>query len=264
MATLGINTATAQILNILSSFASCIEPQGLTELSQKLGLTKNKTYRALRTLVEQGYLVKDISGSRYDLGYRVFEIHGNSIEEFDIRALCAPYLRRIHELTGESAFVSIIVGRNHLTIDGVEAQGRRVSNPHGMLVPLYASCASRAMLPFLHDSEIDEYIRSLPVPFKRFTPTTLTTPDELWDEIRKVRARGYAEGLSDHFVGGTNVAFPVLDSTGRPHAAITLNAPAERFSKQQLKKLMPAILEIIAELNTLSRLHPVEYTVRFD
>jgi IclR family transcriptional regulator, KDG regulon repressor len=264
MPALGINTATAQILNILSSFGSCIEPQGPTELSQKLGLTKNRTYRALRALVGQGYLIKDPSDNRYDLGYRVLEIQGKSSDEFDMRSLCAPHLRRIHELTGESVFLSIIVGRNHLTIDGVEAQGRRVSHPHGLLVPLHASCASRALLPFLHDAEIEEYIRVTPAPFKRFTPSTITTPDELWAEVRKVRAKGYAEGMGDHFVGGINVAFPVLDSTGRPHAAITLNASTERFSQDQLNRLMPDIIAIVSELNAHSRLHPVEYTARFD
>ena len=54
-----LNKATVRVLQVLSSFASEASGFGVTELAVALGMTKNMTYRALTTLVEQGYLSYD-------------------------------------------------------------------------------------------------------------------------------------------------------------------------------------------------------------
>jgi DNA-binding IclR family transcriptional regulator len=218
--------------------------------------------RALGTLMEQGYVVRDESRTRYQLGHGVLDLHARAVE-LDIRALCEPALRRLHDLTGESVFLSIIVGRNHVTIDSVEAHGVKVShNPPGLPVPLHASPASRVLLAFLGDAEIDEYIR-LASPLKRFTATTLTDPAKLREEVQLVRRQRYAKGYGDHYTAGTYIAFPVLDSEERPHAAITVGGPRERFTQQRVDELLPAMLEIMEELNRKSRMHPVTSIVMF-
>ncbi len=220
-------------------------------------------YRALSTLLEQGYVVRDASGARYELGYRVLDLNTGQVEELDVRALCGPAMRQLHELTSESVFLSIIVGRNHVTIDGVEAHGLKVShNPRGLPVPLHASPASRVLLSFLHDDEIAQYIRASS-PLRKFTERTITDPAKLWDEVRLVRRQRYAKGYGDHYTAGTYVAFPVLDGSERPHAAITVGGPIGRFTQARVDELLPAMLRIMEELNLQSRLYPATSMVIF-
>lgn len=260
----GINKATLRTLNVLSAYLHRTEPYGVTELSQDLGITKNMAFRALTTLLEHGYTVRDATGTRYDLGLGVLWLRGNGLdEEFDIRAACAPFLQQYHAATGESAFLSVIVGHNHVTIDGVEAHGVRVSHSRrGLLVPLHASPASRVLLAFLSDEEIAEYIR-VASPLKRFTATTITRPDKLWEEVRKVRRQGFARGYGDHYAGATYISFPVLDVTGRPHAAITIGGPPDRLDEARIETLLPALRRITQALNEQTRLYPSSATVLF-
>lgn len=188
---------------------------------------------------------------------------GASEQQFDIRELCAPFLRRIHEATGESVFVSVIIGPNHVTIDSVEAYGVRVRrHPRGLLVPLHASPASRALLSFLSDEEIEEYIKAAS-PLKRFTASTITDPKQLWQEIELVRSRRIAWGYGDHYDNATYVAFPVLDAVGRPHAAITLGAPADRLSNDDIERLLPTLRPILDELNRVSTMFYADARVFF-
>jgi DNA-binding IclR family transcriptional regulator len=260
----GTNKATLRTLNVLSAYISRTAPYGVTELSNDLGMTKNMAFRALATLLEHGYTVRDADGSRYDLGHGVLWLQGaGADEELDIRAVCAPFLQRYHEATGESAFLSVIVGRNHVTIDSVEAHGVRVSHRRrGLLVPLHASPASRVLLSFLSDDEIAEYIR-VASPLKRFTPTTIARADKLWDEVRKVRRQGFARGYGDHYAHANYISFPVLDVTGRPHAAITIGGPPDRLSKKRIEALLPELLRITKTLNEQTRLYPSSATVLF-
>ena len=99
------NKATVRVLQVLSQFIGRRTSWGVTELSQALGLSKNMVYRALSTLLEQGYVVRDATGARYELGFRVLELGAGDVEEPDVRALCGPAMRQLHQLTGESVFL---------------------------------------------------------------------------------------------------------------------------------------------------------------
>ena len=220
-------------------------------------------FRALDTLTELGYLVRDASGTGYDIGWRPLALSAGAEDEPDIRTLCRPFLERLYMLTQETVYLSVIVGKHQLVVDGVEAAGVRVGyTPRNLLVPLHAGPASRTLLSFLTDDEVAQYIKSAS-PLKRFTETTITNQDSLWQEVRLVRLRGYATGYGDHYKGATYIGFPVLDASGRPHAAVSVAAPAERLTPSRLKSLLPAILEIIAELNEVSHLYPAHLTIDF-
>jgi DNA-binding IclR family transcriptional regulator len=143
---------------------------------------------------------------------------------------------------------SIPMGPNLVTIDGVDHTGRRFLRVNWVPVPLHASPGSRAILSFLHDDEIEEYIR-LAAPLRRITPTTITDPDKLRAEVRLVRRKGYAIGYEDRVVGSNFVSFPVLDEFGRPHGAITIGGPKERFTKDKMYALIPQLADVMAELN---------------
>src|ERR1700734_4099143 len=64
------NKATVRILSVLSAFAKDNSANGVTELSEQLGMSKNMVYRALTTLTELGYLVRNDDNKKYELGYR--------------------------------------------------------------------------------------------------------------------------------------------------------------------------------------------------
>src|SRR4030088_340891 len=107
------NQAAQRVLSVLSAFGGPERDLGVTELAQRLGMNKNMVHRALTTLAADGYVGRDPGRARYQLGSRVLVLRGDA-DEFDIRALCRPALEELHGLTGESVFLSIIVGRSRV------------------------------------------------------------------------------------------------------------------------------------------------------
>src|SRR4029077_17554686 len=87
------NKATARILRVLSTYVSEADDFGVSELNQRLGMTKNMVHRALPTLAEQGYLLRNTAG-RYELGYRILELQNLAQAEPDFRSLAAPFMRQ--------------------------------------------------------------------------------------------------------------------------------------------------------------------------
>jgi DNA-binding IclR family transcriptional regulator len=224
-------------------------------------MTKNMIHRALKTLARYGYLVRDETGTRYQLGPGVLALGRLGLESLNLPKLTEPYLQRMQELSDETMSLAVRSGRNAVTIAGVRGRGdiaRRV--PFGRVMPLHVTPASRAILAFLPDEEIDAYLAQGPL--ERFTQHTLVTPEQIWNEVRTVRDLGYAVWFADRATHGANgLAFPVLASDGSPHGSVTMAGPPDRITNERLGELVPGLEEIAAELNRHSSLYPPEHPV---
>ncbi len=247
------NKATARVLAVVAAFTDGAPSLGVSELARRLGMTKSMVHRALTTLLDEGYIVRDASGSRYQLGYRVLEFTGVTGSTPELPELCAPYMRDMFELTGETITLAVRRGPVAVTIHGIEGRGtiaRRV--PMGRVVPLHVSAAARVILGHLGDTEVEDYLHDRPL--ERVTPTTLGSPDSVWEDVRRTRERGCAYGLYDHARSAFGVAFPVLDRIGRPHGSVTVSGPRDRLTPDRLESLMPRLRAVAARLNRHSRL----------
>jgi IclR family acetate operon transcriptional repressor len=113
--------------------------------------------------------------------------------------------------------------------------------------PLHASAASRAILSCLSDAEIEDFLNRN-APLKRFTDSTLVMPDQLREEVRRIRQRGYAVSIGDYYRSGNGFSFPFVGADGHPHGAITVGAPESEFPSERAQTLLPAMLECIERL----------------
>ena len=129
-----------------------MQSHGASELSRKLGMTKNMVYRALTTLLSHGYVVRDPSGSRYQLGHRAAESGRFGFTDLDVPSLCAPFARQLVAISGETVSLVVPIGRSNVVISGVEGPGPIARGvPLRRLNPMHASSASRTILAHLTD-----------------------------------------------------------------------------------------------------------------
>jgi IclR family acetate operon transcriptional repressor len=253
------NKATARVLAVLSAFASRLdESYGVTELSETLGMTKNMIYRAVSTLTDQGFLIRDATGTRYELGLRILELQNPNSREPDLRGLCAPSMQKIYELTGETVSLSVRRGDSVVFIDGIETHKPGTwRNQIGDNRPLHSVASSRAVLAFLPDATIDDYIaRHEPM---RISDSETISPDELWSSVRQIRAQGYSQYRRKARPRMVSVAFPIWDGHDRVQGAVAVGGPQERFGDATVA-LLPQLKKIMAELNARTRLYPAAFS----
>ena len=237
------NKATTRVLNVLSLFASEQASFGVTELSQLLGITKNMAYRALTTLVDQGFLIRD--GTKYELGYGILNLVFHNFAEPDFRSIASPYIQKLHEQTGESILLSTRMQDKQVIIDGIEGQGQLVTRVKiGVSFPLHVSAASRAILASLSDGEIDRYL-ARNTPLEKHTRQTLASSESVWKDVEKTRKQGYARALEDYKSGSNSISFPILAANHQPHGAITVGGPKARLTDQIIEEKLPELNETI-------------------
>jgi len=250
------NQAAQRVLAVLSCFAGPERDLGVTELALRLGMNKNMVHRALATLAAQGFVTRAPDRTRYQLGWRVLTLAGDD-DAFDIRALARPALEELHALTGESVFLSIIVGRARVNVDWIEARGRRVSaSQRGRSVPLHCTTMSRALLACLDDREIEAYLAGA-APLTRhdetFPETAGMTAQDVWDDVARLRREGFITWRNPQQYGANYIAFPLRDTQGRPHALVTVGGPLERFGPARIAELMAPMRAILAPVEQHAR-----------
>jgi DNA-binding IclR family transcriptional regulator len=250
------NKATARILRVLSTFVAEADDFGVSELNQRLGMTKNMVHRALTTLVEQGYLVRNKAG-RYELSYRILELQNLAQAEPDFRALAAPFMRQLYELTGESVSLAVRADDFTVFIDAVETRKLGAWRTQiGALRPLHASTSGRVILSSLRDEDINAYIERR-TPMRLTRPTGVMKPADLWRSIHAIRQRGYEiarRGANPVMVAA---AFPIEGAEASLHGAIAVGGPEERFDPEG-PQIGPSLHALVDELRARTRLYASE------
>lgn len=164
------NTSVDQIFQALHYLAGAEEPVAAADIARAMGLAMSTAHRLLVTLQQSGFAERDSTGVRYELGARAYQLVHGLFRQFGVRQASLPVLRRLSELTGETAVLDVRVGWHSVRMAGVE--GWREVHPGtslGRMVPLAGSAPGRAILSTLDAGQAHRYWRwheahSHPVP----------------------------------------------------------------------------------------------------
>lgn len=203
-------------------------------LSKETRIKIGTCYHILRTLEEQGYVVR-LPGSRFGLGSRVAFLHDN------FRAHLAPppemldILARLNDEMGETAYISGWYGDNIVLqryLEGTHAVHVR-SLEIGYAGFAHARASGKAILAFLPKERVRSYL-SVHRMTER-TANTITDADQFIEHLRQIAGQGYATDREEFADGVSCVSAAVFDRSEFPIGAYTISLPSTRFED----KLIP-------------------------
>lgn len=240
-------TTVERAADVLSAFTEADgESLGVTELAQQLGLSKAVIHRILASLRVKGYVELDEESRRYELGPQALALGLTYLQKIDVRDRARPVLRELSDGTGETATLSVRRGWVRMYVDQVTpAREVKMSVQLGHPWPLHAGSSSKAFLAFLPEADIDAYLRHDLDPI---TPATITDPERLRKELKRIRKAGYATSMGERQEGAGSVASPIFDHEGQPIAAISVCGPIERF-RGELDEIAPQVVEATRRLS---------------
>lgn len=238
---------TLRITEALTAFGG---PHRLAELSAAAGVPKSSTYRILVSLVEQGYAVTDGEG-RYGVGLRLRTLAAEV--STDRPEGIVELLEFLQKCTGQAVHLALRSGHALTCIRKVESsQPYRTTSRVGMRIPLHATAIGKAVLAHLPPEEVESVLRATGMP--ALTRRTFTDRERLTDELRTVRARGYAVDEEEYEPSMRCLAAPVFDRAGVPVGGIGLTAATFLGTRAELERLSPALLEAARGVQRLLQL----------
>ena len=202
-------------------------PVGATALAAKLDVSKATAFRLARTLQSEGYVVQ-LEDSRYALGPRCLMLAAWAFGRIDIRRELRWALEELHEKTGETAYLTVLAGRECVCIDSIPSEHATAVSlaSVGEVWPVHAT--STGFVFMAADPPFMELYLEQERDFVSATTHTLTDPDEIRAEVARVQERGYSVNHSWWREGVFAVSSVVYDATARPIAAVGLMMPAIR------------------------------------
>lgn len=220
---------------------------GITEIADKLEMSKAAVHRILASLRLRGLIDLDEEQRRYSLGLTAMRLGLAYLDRLDVRRLAAPELVALSAALSETATLSIRTGDTRVYVDQVTPSLEVIMTVRlGIPYPLHAGASSKAFLAFLPEEEIEAYLGSGPL--QALTDRTVVDPDELRKDLAAIRRRGYARSQAERQAGSASVAAPVLDRHGRPAAVLSVCGPLQRF-RPEAKQCAEALLEATTRLS---------------
>jgi DNA-binding IclR family transcriptional regulator len=216
------------------------------EAAQELGISRTAAYRMLVTMEARGYLARS-RGSSYRLGVKIFSLGQLAQQRMVLTDLIHPSLAELAERTGETAHLIVMDGAyNVVFIDKVLGNlNLKMDTVLGLRLWAHQTAGGKAMLAWREERFLQEYIRK--ADFRKITPNTIGSGEELEQELRQIRKRGWARDNEETEIGLTCFAVPICAGGSQPTAAISCSGPTTRMDANRdmrLRALRAAAKEI--------------------
>ncbi len=244
-----------QILDLLSK-----NPQGLSllEMSNMIGFPKSSIHHILSTFLPYEYVAQNAETKKYSLGFKFLSLGRVILDSIDVRKIANKYLFELHdecrERHGESKeAIHLAIMRNGkvIYIDKIESQqGLSLATYIGYRTDPHAAAGGKVLLSELSPKEILNIYQGRSL--KPYGKNTITSIDDLFKELEKIRKQGYAIDNEEYYEGVRCVAAPIR-AGGKIVAALSITGSIftmtmERINNELKQLVMDKAHKISSEM----------------
>lgn len=230
---------------VLDSFTRKQPSLTVGEISDATGLPKTTVHRIVASLRDVGLLDQDGRRQGYRLGMKMFHYGSSVLESLDTATRAHPHIARLQQLTGEIIHFHMFDGHQMVCVEREEMIASSLTTLSA--APTYCTSVGKAFLAYQNE----ELVRKIADEgFHRYTANTITTLGALFEDLERIRGRGYSIDDEEIEVGVRCIGAPVRDSTRRVFAAVSVSGPAERMPDARLAGLAPAVIQIANDIST--------------
>ncbi len=220
----------------------------LSEAREALGVAQSTAHRLMAMLAYHDFVRQDPVSRAYRAGPALIDVGLSVVRAMDIRAVARPFLEALMQQVGETVLLATLEGAGARFLDAVESEhALRVAGRTGRVLPAHATSIGKAMLAALPDDEVDRLYPADPLPAQ--TAKTITTRAELRAELDRVRKRGYATNAGESEEGVSSIGVAVLNSSGRPVAAVSVAAPVSRMPASMARQVAVPLAETAQQIS---------------
>ncbi|KQB01393.1 transcriptional regulator [Vibrio metoecus] len=224
---------------------------GISDLAQRLMMSKSTVYRFLQTMKTMGYVSQEGETENYSLTLKLFELGAAALEYVDLVELADVEMRRISDLTMEALHLGALDGDGIIYIHKIDSKyNLRMQSRIGRRNPLYSTAIGKVLLAERNEEEVRQILAD--VEFTQSTENTHNDVDSLLKELPVVKEQGFAQDNEEQEVGLRCLAVPVYDRFNRVVAGMSVSLPTIRFTEEKqveyVQELHQAAARISAKL----------------
>lgn len=223
-------TSLGKGLSVLAALGD-FGPMRVEALAERTGLPASTVYRYVRELVAMGFI--EPRDGEYVAGERLAQLARTSGWNDGLTRYSSPLLTELSATSGESAILTVLVGRSALVADRAESpQAIRLSFQQGSLLPLHAGASAKIVLAHAPAAVVrDVTDRALPE-----GPGSGAAERRLRSQLADIRRAGQVITHSEADQHAVGVAVPVFCGD-RFACGLSLAGPAYRIDAARAREL---------------------------
>jgi DNA-binding IclR family transcriptional regulator len=220
-------TRAMQVLDAVVRAESRGRAARLVDVAAATNLHKGTAHRLLQALQEGGWIVRDETGRRYQVGSGLFALASLAGARDRVRDMARPTLARLADVTGDTVYLFVRTGFEAICVDRLEGSFpiKSLSVNIGDRRPLGRGAGGLALLAALPDAEVAETLDHLLA-----TRPDMRSRGRDWFLTRVAQMRKDGFGATDGLTPGVDgVSTAVFGPGPAPLCAISVVGIAERF-----------------------------------
>lgn len=205
-------------LDILELLASRNAPQSVRRIAEHLGRSKSEIFRMVSVLLARGYITRDAATEDLVLTDHLFEMGIRTPRVRELLDVAIPAMQAMTSEIGQSAHL-VVLSRGETVVIAAIAGGSDMSFTLrlGYRRPLVDASSGRVILAFQPAANARNWIeQSRKLVAKDFDFA------ELDKALKRIRKQGYEIHNSRDVVGITDIACPILNTSGEAVAALVM------------------------------------------
>ncbi|WP_428943231.1 DNA-binding transcriptional regulator KdgR [Pantoea sp. FN060301] len=205
---------------------------GITELSQRVMMSKSTVYRFLQTMKSLGYVSQEGDSEKYSLTLKLFELGAKALQNVDLIRSADIQMRELSRHTKETIHLGALEEDSIVYIHKIDSlYNLRMYSRIGRRNPLHSTAIGKVLLAWREVEEVKEILAD--VVFNRSTSRTVGSAEELMPVLERVRAQGFGEDNEEQEEGLRCIAVPVFDRFGVVIAGLSISFPTIRFAEEE-------------------------------
>ncbi|HCJ7272051.1 TPA: DNA-binding transcriptional regulator KdgR [Vibrio cholerae] len=221
---------------------------GISDLAQRLMMSKSTVYRFLQTMKTMGYVSQEGETENYSLTLKLFELGAAALEYVDLVELADVEMRRISDLTMEALHLGALDGDGIIYIHKIDSKyNLRMQSRIGRRNPLYSTAIGKVLLAERNEEEVRQILAD--VEFAQSTENTHSNVDSLLEELPVVKEQGFAQDNEEQEVGLRCLAVPVYDRFNRVVAGMSVSLPTIRFTEEKQVEYVQELHQAAARIS---------------
>lgn len=216
-------------------------PARIREISAALDMPRSSAHALLRTLMSQGWVRSDDSGTLYGIGIRALLVGTSYLDSDPYLPMITPFLDDLRRDFDETFHVGRLDGPDVVYLATRESrQYQRTTSRVGRRLPAHATALGKALLADRFGAERDRHVHDV---LPTLTPRTIADRAELDEQLDTARIRGYATDDEENTPGLR--CFAVALHYARPaQDAISVSIPLARHDATRERELIEALCSV--------------------
>jgi len=245
-----LSSSIERAFSILECFGQQRKPLRLADVVNEIDLPKQTVHRMIKQLEELGLLERDIQPEKFHLGTRMRLLGLSSIVSLNESLSTRALLKELGRKFNETVNIGILDQGEVIYIDRVECDWPlRVQLNPGSRVKAHCTAIGKLLLAYLPESILEVTVHNMKL--EPYTNKTITTPELLLTELKKIREQGYSENTGEDIQGLVALAVPIFDQNNNVIAGLAVHAPDARMDLATIRENIADLMDTANQLKGL-------------